>query len=204
MLRLLFVLGMAYVTLCLIAVGVRPAAVAPAPPVVVRHAPPSPPPPRSLTSGQAWFQAMKPYCNALEVETRQRAMPAPRTDEGAAYSAACFAVGGKIEHAHAVIDSMPPASRVYAASIVFNVGHPVADAGDNASAGPIMRLVLDYQPENYMALYHAGMAEWTLGQPTLAKQHLTKFLGLYSQPDYFHSSAIDALRAMGASAAPAP
>ena len=28
--------------------------------------------------------------------------------------------------------------------------------GDDASAGPIMRLVVEYQPDNYMALYHAG------------------------------------------------
>lgn len=39
-------------------------------------------------SAGAWFQATKPYCNSVEVETRLRLDPAPATMEGTAYSAA--------------------------------------------------------------------------------------------------------------------
>jgi hypothetical protein len=190
MLRVYFLVGMAYVGLCLAAIAL--------------HAPPAAPmPPRPphvipvATSGATWFETVRPHCNALEVETQQRRTPAPRDNEGAAYSAACYALGGKIAHAHAVLDSMPAQARAWAAGIVFDVGHPVADAGDNESAGPIMRLVLDYQPDNYMALYHAGMAEWTLGDRERARTHLIAFRRLYSANDFFGTSADSALRAMG-------
>lgn len=83
--------------------------------------------------------------------------------------------------------------RQYAAAIVFNIGHPVADAGDDRSAGPIMELVLDYDDTNYMALYHAGMSEYTLGQPELARRHLTRFLELYRANDGWVSNAREVL-----------
>ena len=55
---------------------------------------------------------------------------------------------------------------------MFEIGHPVADAGDDKSAGPIMELVVEFCPNHYMALYHAGASEFALGQGELARQHL--------------------------------
>jgi len=141
-----------------------------------------------------WFSAMKPYCNAVEVEVQQQHRPAPATVEGAGYSAACFALAGKIERARGVIDRLDPADRAAAAGIVFNVGHPVADAGDDQSAGPIMRLVVEYQPDNYMALYHAGMSEYILGQPDLARTHLEAFLARYASEDGWRANALEVLQ----------
>jgi hypothetical protein len=69
----------------------------------------------------------------------------------------------------------------------------VADAGDDQSAGPIMRLVVTYQPQNYMALYHAGMSEYILGQKDLARTHLTQFLDLYHDADGWRSNALTVL-----------
>src|SRR6266550_1007077 len=43
-----------------------------------------------------WFAAIKPYCNAVEVELAQRQHPAPSTPDGQGFSAACYALGGKI------------------------------------------------------------------------------------------------------------
>jgi hypothetical protein len=40
--------------------------------------------------------------------------------------------------------------RARAANIVFEVGHPVADAGDDRSAGPLMELVVDYVPDELL------------------------------------------------------
>ena len=202
MLRAYFVVGLVYVAFCVATIAsralTRPAPVMPAPaPVRASHADVTatvaPPP-----SGAGWFQRVKPFCNAVEVETEQRSDPAPSGDDGAAYSAACYALGGKIAHAQAVIDALPASSRSWAAGIVFDIAHPVADAGDNESAGPIMRLVLEYQPNNYMALYHAGMAEWILGDHERALAHLTAFRRLYRENDFFGSNADKALRAMGA------
>ena len=155
--------------------------------------PPAPPPAFSGAAGE-WFAQVKPFCNAVEVEVRQQQLPAPGTVEGAGYSAACYALAGKIDRAREVIDRLDGNDRSTAAGIVFTVGHPVADAGDDQSAGPIMRLVVTYQPQNYMALYHAGVSEYILGQKDLAKTHLTQFLNLYHDPDGWRSNALTVLK----------
>jgi hypothetical protein len=137
----------------------------------------------------AWFAAMKPYCNALEVETRVRAAPPPEGVEGAGYKAACLALAGKIRPAQTTIDALGEADRWRAAGIVFDVGHPVADQGDDQSAGPMMRLVLRYWPNNYMALYHAGMSAYVLGDDAQGRRDLEEFLRLYTVNDSFTQRA---------------
>lgn len=144
-------------------------------------------------SGQEWFAAIKPYCNAVEVELAQRNRPAPATLDGYGYSAACFALGGKIELARTAIDRLPHSDRPAAASVVFAVAHPVADAGDDRSAGPIMELVIEYIPDHYMALYHAGMSEYALDQPELARTHLKSFLSYYTADDGWTRNAREVL-----------
>jgi hypothetical protein len=136
-----------------------------------------------------WFAAMKPFCNAVEVEVQQQHRPAPAGVEGAGYSAACYALAGKIDRARATIDRLDAGNRPAAAGIVFAIGHPVADAGDDESAGPIMRLVVEYQPDNYMALYHAGISEYILGHADLARGNLERFLSIYRAEDGWRSNA---------------
>ena len=120
--------------------------------------------------------------------------PRQRTVEGAGYSAACYALAGKIDRAREVIDRLGSGDRTHRGRHrVRRSGHPVADAGDDQSAGPIMRLVVSYQPDNYMALYHAGMSEYILGQKDLAKTHLHQFLDLYHDRDGWRSNALDVL-----------
>jgi len=184
--RPLYLLGFGYLAIC----GA----------VVLRHrtGPLSAPAHGSVTpsfggSAGEWFAAIKPYCNAVEVELVQRQHAAPSTLEGRGLSAACYALGGKIDLARGVIDRLAAADRYQAAGIVFNVAHPVADAGDDRSAGPIMELVVDYWPNHYMALYHAGMSEYALEQPELARKHLTAFLANYKQNDGWTRNARDVL-----------
>ena len=186
--RALYVAGWGYVALCGWVVATHGG----------RGLPPSPTRPHPVAAafgGGAgeWFAQVKPFCNAVEVEVRQQQLPPPGGVEGAGYSAACYALAGKIERARTVIDALSAGDRAQAASIVFNIGHPVADAGDDQSAGPIMRLVVSYQPDNYMALYHAGMSEYILGQKDLAKTHLRQFLDLYHDADGWRSNALTVL-----------
>lgn len=160
---------------------------------------PAPPPAPATASGSAgeqWFARMKPYCNPVEVEVRTRFNPPPASSEGAGFHAACFGLAGKIERARAIIEAMPARDRGAAAGVLFNVAHPVADAGDDRASGPMMELVLDYWPNNYMALYHAGMSEYSLGQTALAITHLRDFLRMYNADDSFTSSANAALAKM--------
>jgi tetratricopeptide (TPR) repeat protein len=140
-------------------------------------------------SASQWFAAMKPFCNAVEVEIVQSRHPAPATLEGQGLSAACYALAGKIDSARTIIDRLAEADRYRAAGIVFDIAHPVADAGDNRSAGPIMELVISYWPNHYMALYHAGMAEFALGEADLAAKNLTAFLKYYHENDGWTRSA---------------
>jgi tetratricopeptide (TPR) repeat protein len=154
--------------------------------------PPSPAPAYAGKAG-SWFARIKPFCNAVEVEVQQQQLPPPAGADGAGYAAACYALAGKIDRARQAIDALPSRQRPAAAGIVFQVGHPVADAGDDASAGPIMRLVVEYQPDNYMALYHAGVSEYMLGQLDYARTHLEKFLQLYTPEDGWRANAREVL-----------
>ena len=189
MTRALYAAGWGYVALCGLLLAMPQVRQRPAP-----HA--SAGPYRGEVS--AWFAGMKPFCNAVEVEVQQQYRPAPAGVQGSGYSAACFALAGKIERARETIDKLPAGSRAEAAGIVFAVGHPVADAGDDESAGPIMRLVVEYQPENYMALYHAGISEDILGHPDLARTHLERFLAIYQPEDGWHANAKTVLARLGA------
>lgn len=191
--RALYAAGWGYVALCGLVLLTRRGGA----PVAVGGEPPAPVPAFRGEAGE-WFAQVKPFCNAVEVEVRQQHLPAPATVDGAGYSAACYALAGKIDRAREVIDRLADGDRSSAAGIVFEVGHPVADAGDDQSAGPIMRLVVSYQPRNYMALYHAGMSEYILGQMDLAKTHLTQFLDLYRSDDGWRSNALDVLRRLDA------
>jgi hypothetical protein len=185
--KLLYLAGSGYLAICVGAL-LLPARTPPSHPIAAAMAAPS---------DDAWFTRMKPFCNAVEVDFAHQRSPAPKTARGAGYSAACYGLAGKIDSARAAIDRLPAGDRGLAAGIVFNVGHPVADAGDDKSAGPMMALVIDYQPDNYMALYHAGMSEYVLGQPDPARTHLRRFLELYRSNDGWRSNAITVLQRLG-------
>lgn len=188
MTRALYAAGWGYVALCGL-VLVRPRTM----PAAAPH--PAGTPFRGEAA--AWFADMKPYCNAVEVEVQQQYRPAPAGVQGAGYSAACYALAGKIERAREVIEGLGSSDRAAAAGVVFAVGHPVADAGDDQSAGPIMRLVVEYQPDNYMALYHAGMSEYILGHTDLAREQLERFLEIYRADDGWRSNAKTVLDRIG-------
>jgi hypothetical protein len=201
--RLLYLAGFAYIGLCatLVVRAIRERE--PSHPMIQVAQPPVPPAPPSGSAAEQWFAAMKQYCNPVEVDVQTRYTPPPTTGEGSGYLAACFALAGKVERARAIIEEMSSGDRGAAANVLFNVAHPVADAGDDRASGPMMELVLDYWPNNYMALYHAGMSEYSLGQTALAEKHLRGFLAMYSANDGFTGAARSALAKIAAGEAPA-
>ncbi len=137
-----------------------------------------------------WFRSMKAYCNPVEVDTRLSWSPAPASADGTAHEAACFALAGRIDSARERILQLPEGEQWRAAGVVFNVGHPVADAGDDRAAGPIMELVVEFWPNHYMALYHAGAARYALGDHGSAHKYLVSFLEHYHADDGWHRSAL--------------
>src|SRR6266496_1664083 len=122
--RGLYAAGLGYLALCGLFLAKSKA---PAPRGGEPHTSPSPSP--YAGAAGRWFAQVKPFCNAVEVEVRQQQLPAPSGAEGAGYSAACYALSGKIERAREVIDHLGSGDRSRAAGIVFEIGHPVADAG---------------------------------------------------------------------------
>jgi hypothetical protein len=146
--------------------------------------------PEAPGDARGWFASVKPFCNVVEVETALRQSRPPAGDwQGPAYEAACLALAGKVDRARGVIGGLPADQRARAAGIVFEVAHPVADAGDDKSAGPIMAMVVEFWPNHYMALYHAGASEFALGDRTLARKHLEAFLVHYAAEDGWRSNA---------------
>ncbi len=201
MLKLHYTLGFTYVAACTMAVAAAGFTITePAPrvtrpqPAPVRHHDPAP---ARTGSPFEWFARIKPYCNSVEVETAYPRNPAPAGTQGVGYAAACFALAGKIDRARELLLTAPGGQRYQAAGIVFEVAHPVADAGDDRSAGPIMALVVEFWPNHYMALYHAGASEAALGQTAAARAHLTRFLELYPTKDGWRSSALTTLGKLG-------
>lgn len=187
--RLLYILGWGYVAIAG-ALTMRAAQPQSYPPMTVLGAPVGSP-------AVQWFNAARAHCNPVEVAVMMNRTPPPADWQGQAYGAACLALAGKIERATALIDALPEDRRQPAAGVVFDVGHPVADAGDDESAGPMMSLVVQYWPNHYMALYHAGMAQYRLGKHDIARQHLQEFLKHYQQEDGWTGSARATLQEIG-------
>ncbi len=57
---------------------------------------------------------------------------------------------------------------------------------------------MHYWPNHYMALYHAGMAEYAIGQHRLARKNLTAFLTYYHENDGWTRTARETLGKLGA------
>lgn len=132
-------------------------------------------------------------CTALEAEEVVRSASMTDLDR-----VTCLAVAGKIDRARNLLYAMSESARVQAIADVFSLAHPIADRGDDASAGPIMSLVVEFAPTNYMAMFHAGMAEFALGHDEVAGPMLERFLGMYSARDLWRQRAEQALAAIAA------
>ena len=164
----------------------------------VHPAPPRVAPPaattRQVSPAEAWLTSVRPHCNAVEAVQAVLRQPPPEGAAGAGAGAACLALGGKMDAARKRILALPEVQRARAAAVVFDAGHPVADMGDDVSAAPIMQLVLEFWPENFQALYHAGMSEYALGRPSAARPLLERFMSLYHLEDGFTRAARRALQ----------
>jgi cytochrome c-type biogenesis protein CcmH/NrfG len=154
---------------------------------------------------RAWFLRVKPSCNRLEVEARLNREPPPDGNRGIAYGALCYGLAGRIDRATALLDQMERADQRHrAAQIIFKYSHPIADTGDDVAAGPLMELVVRYQPKNFMAVFHSGMSAAVLRQEELARTRLNDFLEMYRKDDVWTSRAKRALQALDDPSLPMP
>ncbi|HUJ59285.1 MAG TPA: hypothetical protein VLX92_12355 [Kofleriaceae bacterium] len=142
------------------------------------------PPPAAASD---WWTT-HPHCTPLEV-----ALTIEDRSLSDGERAICLAVAGKIDDARAVLAAMAGPDRREAVEALFSIAHPIADSGDDRSAGPIMSLVVELWPDNYMAVFHAGMAEFAMGHDAQARAHLERFLGMYQPEDIWRQRAEQAL-----------
>src|SRR3989442_8135107 len=117
-----------------------------------------------------------------------RLPPLPGT-EGTGFGATCYALAGRIDDARKLILRLPAGERHRAAGVLFGLADVVADAGDDVAAAPMMKLVLEFWPNHFQAMYHAGMSEYALGRPASATPLLARFLELYQTEDGFRRNA---------------
>ena len=148
-------------------------------------------------TGAEWLAEMRPYCNPVDVETRLRWHPSPETMDGLKHRSACLALAGHIEEARLALLDLPEEERWKGAGVVFDIGHPAADAGDDVAAGPLMELVVEFWPNHYMALYHAGAARFQSGDGSEARAYLESFLEYYATEDGWHRDAVSMLAEIG-------
>ena len=149
------------------------------------------------TSAAEWLATMRPFCNPVDVLTRISWIPAPEGAEGTMHEAACLALAGRTDDARARLLTLSSEDQWRGAGVVFEVGHPAADAGDDVAAGPLMELVVEFWPNHYMALYHAGAARFEAGDAHQAKDYLERFLQEYKVEDGWQNSARAMLSQMG-------
>jgi len=175
---------------------VRDEPVPPEPPTQAKVIPTPDRHPINVT-GADWFAEMRAYCNPVDVMTRMSWQPAPDTHEGTKYEATCYALAGRIDEARAALLTLPSDEQWRGAGVVFGAGHPAADAGDDLAAGPLMELVVEFWPNHYQALYHAGAAAFERGEFELASGYLERFLEEYSVADGWHANAVAMLVEIG-------
>ena len=75
-----------------------------------------------------------------------------------------------------------------------NVSVTVAERG---SVPPLMELVVEFWPNHYQALYHAGAAAFERGELELASDYLERFLVEYAMEDGWRSNALAMLAEIG-------
>jgi len=149
------------------------------------------------STSRAWLASMRPYCNPIDIVTRLVWSPAPEGAEGTMYEAACLALAGRTDDARVRLLTLSGDDRTRGAGVVFAVGHPAADAGDDVAAGPLMELVVEFWPNHYMALYHAGAARFEAGDSARASEYLERFLQEYTLEDGWRSNARTMLLEIG-------
>ena len=189
--RLLYLIGLAYVAVSTYALKRGPVLIEGPDDEYYEYGDPN-------QGAASWYRQIKPYCNTLEIETALRKRPPPESLGGVGFSAACYDLAGRINEARQRILTLDEERYWKAAGIVFAVGHPIADMGDDKSAGPIMELVIEFWPNHYQALYHAGAARFTLGDDELAEQHLRQFLEYYDEKDGWVMAARSMLKKLEA------
>jgi hypothetical protein len=138
---------------------------------------------------EPWIDRIMPFCTQEDVDLFVDLDPPPDTEEGIAQEAACFALAGRIPKARALILGLPHDRRNRAVGTVYDVTLATLTTDVDPLLGPVMELVLEFWPNHYLALYHAGSARFMRGDLRGAALYLHRFLELYVREDQLAADA---------------
>jgi hypothetical protein len=132
--------------------------------------------------------AFGPQCSPALVDT---AVADPGMTE--VERAMCYGLAGRISDAHIALGKLSERDRAVALAGIFSLADATADAGHDEAVVDQMELVIEYDPNNFQALFHAGIAEAHRARGPLATQYLNRFLALYPTEDGWRARAKAAL-----------
>jgi len=143
----------------------------------------------AATDGGRWFRANRVHCNSVEAGAILRDTPPPAGTHGAAFAIACLALAGDLTRARAMVEALPAQQRGDGVRPTFELVHALADKrDDDHGITEAMRFVVEYAPDNDLALYHVGLSEF-LTADLRAHDRLTRFLELHRTDDGFAGAA---------------
>lgn len=169
---------------------IRPArATQPAPGEALAVAPQAESEAAASDSVEDWIERVMHFCNPQDVDLFTDLDPPPDTDDGTAQEAACFALAGRIPKSRALILGLAPDRRTRAVGTVYDVTMATLTTEVDPALGPVMELVLEFWPNHYLALYHAGSSRFMRGDLEEASHYLDRFLDVYVGDDRLAADA---------------
>jgi hypothetical protein len=145
------------------------------------------------TPGGRWFARVRGRCNAREVDAMLRGDPPPGGKDGVGFAAACVTFAGRTGRAHDRIAALPHDDRAFAAYVLFEVVRASAEQHEDKEAAETMSTVAFFWPDNYIALYLAGVSEYRSGELEAARLHLEDFQRHYAKNDAYSATAAKVL-----------
>ena len=165
-------------------------------PPPVAQLPPAPEPARPAppATPRAWFEALRARCTPVDARLATDLNPPPAGAEGTGYKAACYALAGQVPTARALLLGLPDEERPDGVGPVRDVTRELSAEGRHDQAGALAELVLEFWPDDEVALYEAGLGRWASGDRTGARVYLERFLERHAADDEWSENAREMLR----------
>lgn len=163
----------------------------------------------ALSVERAWLQRARRGCREGQVRDFLEAHPPPKghppAQQRAGFAAACHAFAGDMDGVRRQLDGVAEHDRLGTLRLFFHITHSVADEGpeQELAMGDAMELVAKRWPENYQAVFHAGMAAYAREDFAHARERLAQFLKMYERSGIYRRRATETLAAIDAQSEPA-
>ena len=128
-----------------------------------------------------WLDRNRAHCNGVEINSTVARDPAPTSVQGQSWLAACYAFAGNLSAVRRVVSDLPHEQRAAAANVALDVIDP--GVREDRDVALVAELLLEFTPDNKVAVFHAGMRAFESGRFEAADQLLRRFLVLHATDD---------------------